>query len=266
MGSSSDEWRICGEVIHRLLEERGWRLLGISEDDLVSATLDDLHNEGCALDEASIKRCGVRQYVVAFHRACRADGTRLQAEAFQYMGERLARIALHKTGDKDWAKDCAQRALKTIYEKLDTCDPKRFFSWTRVIVLNEFYQDLRKMGRHPEEPLKGVLDSGDQEVGAEEVDIEQSTTETPEDLFAEIEDDVTAKHLIQHVQRVLGDSRQWRVVAEFYLNGRSYSEIAALLQMTTNNVYLMMHRAIQKLRSDSQLMQELRGFFDGDES
>jgi RNA polymerase sigma factor (sigma-70 family) len=212
------------------------------------------------IDEASIKRCGARQYVVAFHRACRANGTQLQAEAFQCLGKRLARIALHKTGDEDWAKDCAQRALKTIYEKLDTCDPQRFFSWTRVIVLNEFYQDLRKMGRHPEEPLEGAPDFGDQEVGAEEVDIEQSATETPEDLFAEVEDDITAKRLVQHIQRALGDSRQWQVVAEFYLNGRSYSEIAALLQMTTNNVCLMMHRAIRKLRSDGQLMRELEEF------
>jgi RNA polymerase sigma factor (sigma-70 family) len=267
MGSSLDEWRICKEAIHRLLEKRGWRLLGISEDDLVSATLDDLHNEGCALGEASIKRCGARQYVVAFHRACRADGTQLQVEAFQCLGERLARIVLHKTGDEDQAKDCAQRALRIIYEKLDTCaDPKCFFSWTRAIVLHELYQDLRQKRRHPQVSLDETPDFEGEEVVAGETNIGQSTVEAPENLFAEAEGDIAAKQLLQQVQQVLGESRQWQVVAEFYLNGRSYSEIAALLHTTTNNVYLIMHRAIQKLRSDSQLMQELRGFFDSDRS
>ncbi len=264
METPSSEWRLCQQVIHRLLEKRGWRLIGISEDALISATLDDFHSEECALTEVFIEKCAARQYVVAFYRACQADRTPIQAEAFQYLGERLARIALYKTGDEDWAKDCAQRALKNIYEKLDTCDdPRQFFSWTRQIVLNEFYQDLRQMGRYPEEPLNAETDSEGDETHAEETDVKQSIAETPEDMLSDTEDDLAAKQLVQRIHQVLGDSQQWRVVAEFYLNGRSYSEIAELLQTTPNNVYVIMHRAIQKLRSDSQLAQDLQGFFGG---
>ncbi len=263
---SFDERRICQEIVRQLLKERGWRLIGISEDALVSATLDDLHTQQCVLESKAIERCAARQYVAAFYAACRADGTPLQAEAFQCLGKRLARIALYKTGDEDWARDCAQRALRIIYEKLATCaDPRSFFSWTSSIVLNEVYQDLRAMQRHPEESLDEVPGSGD-ETDIPETDARQSTIETPEDMFSQAENDVAARQLVEHVHIALGNSRQWQVVAEFYLNGRSYSEIAEMLHTTTNNVHLIMHRAIHKLRSDHQLMQELQGFLSGDDS
>lgn len=248
------------QIVRRLLEKRGWPLIGIGEQDLIAATRHDLDAD--LADERAIEKCAARQYVIAFYQACRADGTPAQAQAFQYLGERLTRIALCKTGDEDWATDCAQRALKIIYEKLSTCDPRCFFSWTRQIVLNEFYQDLRQMHRHAEEPLDGDSDLAHYRPYAEEADVEQSTSETPEDLIADAETAVAVEQLVRRVNQVLGNSRHWQVVAEFYLNGRSYSEIAHKLQTTTGNVYLIMHRAIQKLRSNHRLMQELQGYLE----
>jgi RNA polymerase sigma factor (sigma-70 family) len=262
---TTDERHLCQETVRRLLEKRSWQPIGISEETLVAATLDDLRAGQYALDEASIEKCAVRHYVAAFYHACRADGAPIQAEAFQRLGERLARIALYKTNDEDWAIECAQRALKIIYEKLDTCaDPRRFFSWTRTIVLNEVYQDLRWLIQHPEESLNGDSDSQAEESPAEETDGQRPVGVATEDILADIEYDVAARQLVQRVQSVLGNSRQWQVIAEFYLNGHSYSEIAELLQIELGNVYVIMHRAIHKLRRDSQLNRDLREFFKDD--
>lgn len=258
----SDEQRTCQEIVRCLLKARGWQLIGISEDDLISATLDDLHSQPYSLDAQSIERCAARQYVAAFYRACQAHGATIQAEAFQALGERLARIVLYKTGDEAWAFECAQRALVKIFEKLDTCaDPKCFFSWTRTIVLNEYYQDARKQGRHPMISLDENSGSQDEPL-AEETSGSAATIETPEDILANLEGDIAAQQLMRRIWQILGNSRYWQVIAEYYLNGRSYLEIATSLQTNPNNVYLLMHRAIEKLRRDEQLMRDLRDFFN----
>jgi RNA polymerase sigma factor (sigma-70 family) len=261
----TDERGICQETVRCLLTTRGWRLIGISEDDLISATLDDLHSlrsQQNALDAKSIERCAARQYVSAFYRACQANGTAIQAEAFQALGERLVRIILHKMGDEEWAIECAQRALVKIFEKLDTCnDPRSFFSWTRTIVLNEYRQDVRNQERHPTESLDDAPESQDESFNGETSD-QVAITQTPEDILADLEGDIAAQQLVRRIRQILGDSRYWQVVSEYYLKGRSYPEIAKLLQTNPNNVYLLMHRAIEKLRRDEQLIRDLQGFFN----
>jgi RNA polymerase sigma factor (sigma-70 family) len=258
----SDEQRTCQEVVRCLLKARGWRLIGISEDDLVSATLDDLHKQSGPVSVPIIERSAARQYVSAFYRACQTHGTAIQAEAFLTLGERLARIVLHKTGDEAWAIECAQRALVKIFEKLDTCaDPKCFFSWTRTIVLNEYYQDLREQGRHPMISLDENSESQDEPL-VEETSGYAATIETPEDMLSNLEGDIAAQQLMRRIWQILGNSRYWQVVAEYYLNGRSYLEIATSLQTSPNNVYLLMHRAVEKLRRDERLMRDLQDFFE----
>jgi len=145
----------------------------------------------------------------------------------------FGRIAEALVGDPDAAADALQEAFIRAFRSLDSCrDPDRFRPWFYRIVANQCHDQRR---RRPAVPIE---------------DVEVAAKETAD---AAVQDDELAGRLEQALERLTPEQREAFVMKE--VEGRSYAEMAGLLDMSADALKMRVHRARETLK---ELLGDLR--------
>jgi RNA polymerase sigma-70 factor (ECF subfamily) len=138
---------------------------------------------------------------------------------------RVYRLALSFVREPADAEDLAQEAFVRLWRALPLYDGRASFStWLYVIARNACLNELRRRGAHPTAPL------------GDDAEAAPARVEPPPDRRLECETLVEA----------LPDPQR-RVVRLFYLEERSYEQVAAMLDMPINTVRSHLHRARKRL-------------------
>jgi RNA polymerase sigma-70 factor (ECF subfamily) len=141
--------------------------------------------------------------------------------------QRAVAVASHLLGDCDEAEDLAQEAFVEAYLHLARLrEPAKFKSWLLGILHHQCLKHLRRRRRQPL-----VISLDDPRVAA--------TLATPGPAEA------MGRDLLALLERLPENYRE--VLVAKYLEERTYEEIAALLGLTVNNVYVRVSRAKEKL-------------------
>lgn len=144
-------------------------------------------------------------------------------------GDALHGHALRMTGSADDAADLAQRALVKGYRKLRSCrDPDRVGAWLFRIVAN-LCKDHVRSSRHevPLARVEGVLPGGsDPETDTVGAEIRTRLWAALDALTPEQKEAFVLKHV----------------------EGRTYEEIAAVLDLSVASLKMRVHRAREALR------------------
>lgn len=151
--------------------------------------------------------------------------------AFELLLERFQgkvfRLALSYLGSRSDAEDLAQDAFVRVWQALPRYDGRASFStWIYVIARNACLSELRRRRLRPTSPLDDA--------------VEPQAEGLPAGPAADVRLDCVA------LLRTLPE-RQRRVVSLFYLEGRSYEQVAAMLEMPLNTVRSHLHRARRRM-------------------
>jgi RNA polymerase sigma factor (sigma-70 family) len=137
---------------------------------------------------------------------------------------------LHDVKD---AEDAAQETFIQIYRSLPQYRSQGFKSWISRIALNKAIDLKRKKTRHNEHTITSVI----------EMETIPSTEEGPLSLSIRKE-----KHrLLKNKLKELPDNHK-QVLSAYYLEEKSYEQIALELQVTKNTVESKLYRAKQWIR------------------
>jgi RNA polymerase sigma-70 factor (ECF subfamily) len=143
--------------------------------------------------------------------------------------EEFGRAAVALAGDADSGADALQDSLIRAWRALDTCrDPDRFRAWFYRILVNRCH-DMRRR-RSPVVPLEFVADPPSRE-----------------QADARIRDDELARVIAAALDRLTPEQREAFVMKE--IEGRSYQEMAELLETGVDALKMRVHRARDGLRA-----------------
>lgn len=171
---------------------------------------------------------------------------RREAGAFEQLlgcyGPMLHRVARRLTGQTQDAEDVVQEALVTVYAKIDTLDnPAALAGWLRRIVVNAALMRVRAQDREPPagrfRPEEEFTAEGDHAGKVADWSF------TPEQTVIRRE---ALAILRREVERLPTGARAVYVLAE--IEGLSYEETAALLDISVGTVRVRLHRARLALR------------------
>jgi len=152
-------------------------------------------------------------------------------------GGMLYNHAVRMVSDRDDASDLVQRALVRGYKKLSTCrEPDRVGAWLFRILAN-LAKDHAKSRRHQDVSLERVG-----EIPEERGDPMESTHRG----------EIRAR-LNQALVRLTPDQREAFILK--HLEGRSYEEMAAILDVSRDSLKMRVHRAREALKD---LLEEYR--------
>jgi RNA polymerase sigma-70 factor, ECF subfamily len=159
-----------------------------------------------------------------------AQRARTDREAFAELVRRYAdkiyNLTYRMTGDRSEAEDLAQEDFARVYRGLPGFKPEYpFGAWLYRIAVNVCLTERHRRGSTPSEPL-----SEDNEISDDEA------------LSLE---ELAERHEVQGVvqQAILSLPPMYRaVVILYHLEGRSYEEIARLLDLPINTVRTHLHR------------------------
>lgn len=221
------------EAVHRLLADRGWRLLDDAPPPEWEAFLADVAacTTGPNPQAASLNRAVTMAYGRVLYTASLADGTRRQQRAFTELGAWVYRQIHRQVADENDAEDLMQEVLLTVFRERHKVDrPLGFLAWVTVIIRNRLQAYYRSRDKRPPD--------ADGEHKPDELLVEPppSTVESEEfeaNLLALL------KHCLgrqAHTQRL--------VFVELLLRGRSFAEIAATYHMNVRSL----QRAWERLR------------------
>jgi RNA polymerase sigma-70 factor (ECF subfamily) len=145
----------------------------------------------------------------------------------RYQGKVL-RLAMSYLGSRSDAEDLAQEAFVRVWRALPSYDGRASLStWIYVIARNACLSELQRRKRRPTSPL---------DEAAEPRPHEGRPTTPPSDTRLDCD----------ALLRTLPETQR-QVVALFYLEERSYEQVAALLDMPLNTVRSHLHRARRHL-------------------
>lgn len=267
-------------VATQTLAQNDWQLLsypdlGVDLDTFagrVLTTAQTWHRtEGTAvLDDRYLTRATQHEYAKLLYTACGRKDTPAGQRAYQELWNRYSRIVRFKMADHADAQDVTQNGMKKIYEKLAQCHkPGSFLGWAYGIMLNEMRQYWRKQGRQP--PIIGwgsaSQDSDDttasllpeERLDDTQLSILQTMTRllepSPEETVTQHETDQTLRELIR---RCVGHDTQSLVFHRLVLNGAEVSHLADFLHRAPSTIYVLRHRALQKLRRCPELLAMLQ--------
>lgn len=164
-----------------------------------------------------------------------ADVRRLLAEgrydqAFEqllatYRG-RVYRLALGFVREPADAEDLAQEAFVRLWRALPLYDGRATFStWLYVIARNTCLNEVRRRGLQPTSPL-----------------LEEATMPAERSSAPTIDRRLDCETLVETLPEP-----QRQIVRLFYLEGRSYEQVATVLDMPINTVRSHLHRARRRL-------------------
>ena len=142
---------------------------------------------------------------------------------------RVYRLAFSYVRSPADAEDLAQEAFVRLWRALPLYDGRASFStWLYVIARNACLSELRRRGARPTTPLDGdAADPAAPRRSASAVDLRLECETLVESL----------------------DEPQRRIVRLFYLEERSYEQVAQMLDMPINTVRSHLHRARKRLAS-----------------
>jgi RNA polymerase sigma-70 factor, ECF subfamily len=140
---------------------------------------------------------------------------------------RVYRLALGYVRSSADAEDLAQEAFVRLWRALPLYDGRASFStWLYVIARNACLSELRRRGSRPTSPLDDdAADPAAAMASASRADL-RLDCETLVDML---------------------DEPQRRIVRLFYLEERSYEQVAVMLDMPVNTVRSHLHRARKRL-------------------
>jgi RNA polymerase sigma-70 factor (ECF subfamily) len=151
-------------------------------------------------------------------------------------GDALHGHALRMSGSADEAADLVQRAFVQGFRKLHTCkDPERVGAWLFRITANlckDHLRDRRHRRRVPLAPLAGVVR------GTADPEADVQATETRAKVWGAL-------------QSLTPEQREAFVLK--HVEGRSYEEIAAVMDLSVASLKMRVHRAREALKG---LLQE----------
>jgi RNA polymerase sigma-70 factor (ECF subfamily) len=152
-------------------------------------------------------------------------------------GDALHGHALRMSGSADEAADLVQRALVQGFTRLHTCkDPDRVGAWLFRIAANLCKDHVRSRQRSRDVPLAPLAE------------VVRGTAD-PE---AEAQDAETRTRVWGALQSLTPEQREAFVLK--HVEGRSYEEIAAVMDLSVASLKMRVHRAREALRG---LLQEL---------
>lgn len=231
------------EIFHKALDtiigRYGWRGQW-NEVEFIEEIVENMeqrhtHVRGKALaqiaeDAATFCYCG------RWYTACRKEGTVEQHEAFDALWKYIYRSTLYKVrGDEDMAQEVAQLVLLSIWRSLDKVrEPGAFIAYVRQAIVWQIPKTVKAQKKvEGEELVEDFPDSGAEDAieGAEE------ETASVEEL----------------IRRCLGSKDRQEVILEYFLRGKSISEIAQSLGKKVGTISVLKLRAIDQLRSCTEL-------------
>ena len=161
----------------------------------------------------------------------------------------LFRVALNILRDEDIAADATQQAFLSAFRNLRSFRGGSLRSWLSRITVNACYDELRRIARAKDVPLQVYDQDGEEmEPAAWLTDPEASPEEQAErsDLADAIQNSLDA--LPEH----------YRLVAQLVdVEGLSYEEVAAILDVPTGTVKSRLARARDALRTSLQRYPDL---------
>jgi RNA polymerase sigma-70 factor (ECF subfamily) len=138
----------------------------------------------------------------------------------------FGRIAEALVGDADLAADALQEAFIRAFRSLETCrDPDRFRPWFYRIVANQCHDHRRRQRSVPIDEVEVVA---------------------KESADARLHDAELARRLELAMEKLTPEQREAFVMKE--VEGRSYQEMAELLQTGVDALKMRLHRAKDVLR------------------
>jgi RNA polymerase sigma-70 factor (ECF subfamily) len=169
---------------------------------------------------------------------CLAGRTELYRSLVRRHQTRVFNFLVRLLRQRELAEDVAQEAFFTAYAKLDTCkDPALFYVWLMRIARNRAFNVLRR-GRLDVVPLTPA--SGDTIEVPDERSIGEGSAEgqlEAREVAAELE------------KRVMGLPPKYRATVLLrHTEGRSYQEIAEILEIPMGTVKFRLHRAYKLLK------------------
>jgi RNA polymerase sigma-70 factor (ECF subfamily) len=146
---------------------------------------------------------------------------------------RVYRLAYRLTGDQYDAEDLTQEVFLRVFRSLSTYQPGTFEGWLHRITTNLFLDQVRRRRRIR---FEGLADDADERFAG--------TEPTPAQAFDE-------RHFDADVQRALDAlSPEFRVAVVLCdIEGLSYEEIAATLDIKLGTVRSRVHRGRARLRA-----------------
>lgn len=267
-------------IATQTLAKNDWQLLsypelGVDLDTFITRVLDTAqtwqHAEGVAvLNELYLNRATQHEYSKLLHTACGRKDTPAGRRAYLELWNRYSRMVRYKMNDHADAEDVTQMGMQKIYEKLAQCqEPGHFLKWAYIIMLNEIRQYWRKQNRQPDiigwgyaslesdDPKSGGF--SDERLDPSQMAILQTLTNL---IHASAEEEVSQRQADQSlrdlIQRCLQHEIQSLVFQRLVLNGAEVSLLAKLLQRAPSTIYVLRHRALQKLRRCSEVLAMLQ--------
>jgi RNA polymerase sigma factor (sigma-70 family) len=239
--SSNAPLIVFERVAANLLARHSWRLL--DKTTLAAQALLLTQSERAPTAEHANRVC---QQVYA-HTLYAA----LQDPARRELAYGELHIYLHRIAQRqfpDGADDIVQDAMRWLCEHQHTCREPGSFLKFAMLQLNNPFRRYTSSGR--ELSLEAWLEGG--ETTAEHL----PTSLVAPDLEAEVLARAQAADFLGWMRRVIEENPrardQFRVVAMKYLDEDTVEEIAATLQTSVNNVYVLLSRGLAKLRQEYQ--------------
>jgi RNA polymerase sigma-70 factor (ECF subfamily) len=138
---------------------------------------------------------------------------------------RVYRLALSFVREPADAEDLAQEAFVRLWRALPLYDGRaKFSTWLYVIARNACLNEVRRRGTHPTSPL--------------DADAEPAAAPPPAPADRRLDCETLVEALPEP---------QRRIVRLFYLEERSYEQVATMLDMPINTVRSHLHRARKRL-------------------
>lgn len=196
-----------------------------------------------AREAQSEDREAVKAYSVALHNGLKNNIN----EAFEELARNLSNYARvfsrsFPSIDGEDAEDAVTATLLAIWQNLTNINPESLLAYSLVTL-------RRKMQRSGRKPFKlhSSVDEGEWDEALEEV-----ADWRVEYAYKKIEDELVVENLVE-VLRELLSPREADIIIGLYFLEMSPSEIAAELKFNVNQVYIMVHRALKKLRQERSI-------------
>lgn len=233
------ENEIGRSTLETIIGRYGWRGQW-NEVELIGEIVENMeqrraHVRGKTLTQIA-ENAATFCYCQRWYAACRKDGALEQHEAFDALWKYIYRSTLYKVrGDEDIAQEVAQQVLLSIWRSLDKVrEPGAFVAYVRQAIVWQIPKTMRSQAKvEGEELVEDFPDSGAEEM-----------LEGAEEDMADVE---------ELIRRCLPSKDRQAVILEYFLRGKSISDIAQSLGKKVGTISVLKLRAIEQLRSCTEL-------------
>ncbi len=160
-------------------------------------------------------------------------------------------LAVRMLNDLDAADDATQTAFLSAYRHLDTYRGGSFRAWVLRMVTNTCYDELRRLKRHPQQPLEPIGDDENDEI--------ESPYWMADESQASPEIQIEQRDLENAIQHCLHDlPEEFRsVVVMVDVEGLDYDEVSQAVGKPLGTIKSRLSRARLRMRDCLQGFSEL---------